>query len=84
MQIDFPRVVDIKIEKITNFQCFDRCLKCVRRTERYLDSLSYSIIGCNLIDVKLLQQLMDECGVDYALPTLIIAECVLTYIKPIQ
>ncbi|RLN64911.1 hypothetical protein BBP00_00003171 [Phytophthora kernoviae] len=45
-------------------------------------SASYSLIECDLGDVKRLDATLNAAGVDRNLPTLIIAECVLSYLVP--
>lgn len=60
----------------------ESCLEQWHVSEGGLNSKKYSVIGCDLTDLKLLQALLIENGMAFALPTLIISECVLTYIEP--
>lgn len=44
----------------------------------------YKLIGCDITALDKLSNELVMNGVDYSLPTLLIAEVVLTYIKPDQ
>ena len=61
---------------------FMSCLSKFQIAEGCLDSVDYCITGCDLTNLKLLQKLLIEKNIDFSLPTLIISECVLTYIAP--
>lgn len=43
---------------------------------------TYTAFGCDITEVQKLEQLLCIHGIDQKLPTLIIAECVLSYIDP--
>ncbi|ETN22091.1 hypothetical protein PPTG_02133 [Phytophthora nicotianae INRA-310] len=45
-------------------------------------SASYSLIACDLGDIQRLDSTLNAAGVDRSLPTLILAECVLSYLAP--
>lgn len=47
-----------------------------------LRSNGYSLVGLDLQSVQSLSPLLPHCRVDPTLPTLVLSECVLTYIKP--
>ncbi|KAF4138268.1 Acetyltransferase (GNAT) family [Phytophthora infestans] len=48
----------------------------------HVPSASYSLIACDLGDIQRLNSTLDAAGVDRSLPTLILAECVLSYLAP--
>lgn len=48
-----------------------------------LDTKNYSLFGCDITDINLLHRnLLRLSNVDFKQPTLILSECVLTYIDP--
>lgn len=85
LQVDFPRVIEQKIMKIRKCgQPFNSHLSEPIISGGFLDSINYSAIGCDITDTIQLQELLEKCSVDYSRPTLIISECVLTYITPLE
>ncbi|CAI5733882.1 unnamed protein product [Hyaloperonospora brassicae] len=48
----------------------------------HVPSASYAIIACDLGDIDKLGAMLDAAGVDRSLPTLILAECVVSYLAP--
>jgi O-methyltransferase involved in polyketide biosynthesis len=40
----------------------------------------YHVLGCDLQDIAGLQRRLQQAGADFALPTLVLSECVLTYV----
>ena len=43
----------------------------------------YYIVGCDITNTDLLKRkLVEDCLMDFNLPTFILSECVLTYISP--
>lgn len=60
------------------------CLQEIDTAEAFLDSKHYSAIGCDLRNLELVQKLLIKSNVDFSIPTLIISECVLTYITPTE
>ncbi|RLN37095.1 hypothetical protein BBJ28_00007939 [Nothophytophthora sp. Chile5] len=47
-----------------------------------VSSATYSLLECDLGDVRRLDELLTAAGVDKTLPTLILAECVVSYLAP--
>uniref|UniRef100_M4C3X1 [phosphatase 2A protein]-leucine-carboxy methyltransferase n=2 Tax=Hyaloperonospora arabidopsidis (strain Emoy2) TaxID=559515 RepID=M4C3X1_HYAAE len=47
-----------------------------------MQSASYSIIACDLGDLEKLDAMLDAAGVERSMPTLILAECVVSYLAP--
>ena len=43
---------------------------------------NYTAFGCDITDVKKLEYLLSVNGLEPELPTLLLAECVLSYIDP--
>jgi tRNA wybutosine-synthesizing protein 4 len=41
----------------------------------------YSAVSCDICDIEALRLCLEKAGVDFTAPTLLVAECVLTYIK---
>ena len=81
-QIDYPRVVQAKIDRIRNCEILRSSLEEWSVSEGCLTSQKYSILGCDLTKLDLLEKMLGQCELDFKLPTLIISECVLTYIHP--
>lgn len=82
LQIDYPRVVHAKIERIKNCELLRSSVEEWSVSEGSLISKNYSILGCDLTKLDLLEKMLIQCELDFKLPTLIISECVLTYIHP--
>ena len=40
------------------------------------------MFGCDITDVQKLEKILNSNGIELAVPTLLIAECVLSYIDP--
>lgn len=81
-QVDFPSVVSSKIDIILSTEELVKLMSPVDTAEGILKSSSYSIVGCDLTDLTKLDSSLTFCGVDYSLPSLVLSECVLTYIEP--
>ncbi|RDD43931.1 Leucine carboxyl methyltransferase 1 [Trichoplax sp. H2] len=45
-------------------------------------SKNYNLIPCDLRYINILEQRLNEIGIDYSLPTICITECVLVYMAP--
>ena len=84
LQVDFPRVVACKVEKMVNCDAFRPYIDDAIMKNGIFESKSYVMIGCDLTDVPLLQKLLENVKIDYLQPTLFLSECVLTYIAPIK
>lgn len=54
----------------------------VKRDVAVADSQQYAAIGCDLSDLEKLEHSLVLCGVDFSCPTLLLSECVLTYMEP--
>ena len=50
--------------------------------ETFFDSKHYCVIGCDLNCLTKLQRLLEAGHVKYGVPTVLLSECVLTYIQP--
>ena len=79
MQVDFPAVIDSKLKMISA----SPLLSSIMMTANGKTSLpGYHAVGCDLRDLAALHQaLTRSCNVDYHLPTLLLSECVLTYVE---
>ena len=60
------------------FLCFAGAIECVG-TEMHTSK--YHIVNADLRNVTQLYQKLEACGIDFALPTAFIAECVLVYMS---
>ncbi len=82
--MDFPAIISKKCQLINESQ------KLMSMMSPLVASVSpnivqyghYSLIGCDITRTKKLAELLSLCDVDYGAPTLLISECVLTYIDP--
>ena len=54
----------------------------VARGPSITDSLHYAVIGCDLCDLSGLEESLALCGIEFSWPTLLLSECVLTYMQP--
>ena len=54
----------------------------VARGPSITDSLHYAAIGCDLCDLSGLEESLALCGIEFSWPTLLLSECVLTYMQP--
>ena len=46
-----------------------------------MQSVAYSAISCDICDLHILRVQLERAGVDFTAPTLLMSECVLTYIN---
>jgi len=82
VEVDFPEVLQRKIGYIQRHQVFEDH----RKSEGWSFKLtecsgpSYSAIPCDLSKLETLHGKLKDHSVDYTLPTLVLAECVLLYI----
>jgi len=72
--------------KLKVLQAVPDLLKLVERElvcgEAFFNSKYYCVVGCDLNCLTKLQQLLEAGHVKYGVPTLLLSECVLTYIQP--
>ncbi len=47
-------------------------------------TMQYSLIGCDLCDTAAVAAMLARARIDPTLPTLVLSECVLTYVNPAQ
>ena len=85
MQVDYPEVIGRKADAVKNIPQYRGLL----RREQIQDSEmiyieNYTAFGCDITDIQKLKQLLCASGIDPSRPTLLIAECVLSYIEPIR
>ena len=60
LQVDFPRVVACKVEKMVNCDAFRPYIDDAIMKNGIFESKSYVMIGCDLTDVPLLQKLLEN------------------------
>ena len=70
-------------ERVTCYQYLRLCLCCLLLGD-LVDRGQYRVIGCDITALERLGVELMRGGVDHTLPTLLLAEVVLTYIKPEQ
>ncbi|XP_071966222.1 tRNA wybutosine-synthesizing protein 4-like [Antedon mediterranea] len=89
VEVDFPDLVRRKVALIHNNPKLNGLLedelKIPDKIEKLKDvcplycSPDYHIIGCDLKQVAKLTSCLEHCGIDCQLPTLVLSECVITY-----
>ena len=72
----------VLLEKISQYNNEDECNDEVKFSRTDLHGATYHIVAANFTDLKTLESKLEECGVNYALPTIFIAECVFVYVDP--
>jgi len=45
------------------------------------DDRALVLIGCSMVQVATLEEMLEECGFDWRLPTFVLTECSLTYVE---
>jgi len=87
VELDMPDVVSTKIKAITTHALFSDLIVDghVAAQGASLDSAGYKVFPMDLTqDVSAIERaLVQNCGVDLALPTLFVSECVLVYVDPV-
>ena len=71
-----------KTDIILSSQELLKLVSPVEVAEGVLKCSNYVVVGCDLTDLTKLDKLLTVCGVDYSVPSLVLSECVLTYIEP--
>ncbi|XP_033111075.1 tRNA wybutosine-synthesizing protein 4-like [Anneissia japonica] len=89
VEVDFPDVVRRKVALIQHHHQLNQVLKDELKIPDTIHKLKdvcpvysspgYHIIGCDLKQVAKLTSCLMHCGIDYQLPTLVLSECVITY-----
>ena len=85
VQVDYPEVIGRKcdiLKKIPEYQTFLQRTFRETHAHEVIEIGTYTAFGCDITEVLKLEQLLCVHGIDQKLPTLIIAECVLSYIDP--
>ncbi|XP_064387765.1 tRNA wybutosine-synthesizing protein 4-like isoform X2 [Halichondria panicea] len=84
VEIDFPAVISTKWRLIRESQVLSSMLspRVPTASPDVFLSDNYCMIGCDITDTGKLADLLVMCGIDYNAPTLLISECVLTYVEP--
>jgi O-methyltransferase involved in polyketide biosynthesis len=81
-EVDFSTVQRRKLHIINqNPQLLECTGELTDVTKSLVRSTVYSAISCDICDMESLRLCLEKAGVDFTAPTLLIAECVLTYIK---
>uniref|UniRef100_A0A8C4QQS5 tRNA wybutosine-synthesizing protein 4 n=2 Tax=Eptatretus burgeri TaxID=7764 RepID=A0A8C4QQS5_EPTBU len=86
-EVDFPAVIRRKLELVAGSVELSRCLSLALQsnlslTQRFvcLQTMDYKLLGMDLSQLQDLEKLLSELGLDFSLPTLLLSECVLTYV----
>ena len=85
MQVDYPEIVSRKADV---FEIIPEYKHLVQR--KYDETCGcevvsvglYTMFGCDITDIQKLEKLLCANGIELELPTLLITECVLSYIDP--
>ena len=85
MQVDYPEIVSRKADV---FEIIPGYKHLVQR--KYDETCGcevvsvglYTMFGCDITDIQKLEKLLCANGIELELPTLLITECVLSYIDP--
>ncbi|XP_059822995.1 tRNA wybutosine-synthesizing protein 4 isoform X1 [Hypanus sabinus] len=87
-EVDFPDVVQRKATLIKNKQelveligCTDEMGLAQMEVAGHLYSMDYKLLGIDLTEITKLDNTLMEIGLNYACPTLLLSEVVLTYMK---
>uniref|UniRef100_UPI00358E4E08 tRNA wybutosine-synthesizing protein 4 isoform X2 n=1 Tax=Myxine glutinosa TaxID=7769 RepID=UPI00358E4E08 len=86
-EVDFPAVVRRKVKLVASSVELSCCLSSalpndLSLTQRFvcLQTMDYKLLGMDLCQLQDLEKLLSELGLDFSLPTLVLSECVLTYV----
>ena len=82
LQVDYPEVIGRKCDILKKIPEYHTILRRTCSGHEVIEIGTYTAFGCDITEVQKLQQLLCSHGIDQKLPTLIIAECVLSYIDP--
>jgi tRNA wybutosine-synthesizing protein 4 len=81
VEVDFPDVVARKVVMIKGQRKLNELLEHpLQQRQEVYTSPGYSMIGLDLEHVEKLSGFLPQCGVEFDRPTLLLSECVLTYI----
>ena len=74
LQVDLPQVVEKK----------RRIVESSPKIRKLLDSAngSYQLLACDIVQTRMLEKQLEGGGIQWDMPTLLLAEVVLTYIDP--
>ena len=82
-QIDFPAVMHRKVAIVNgNVHLSSATGGLLSEDSDTVNSEHYCLIGCDVTHLETLERMLVGCGVDFECPTLVMSECVLTYINP--
>nr|XP_013014260.1 tRNA wybutosine-synthesizing protein 4 isoform X2 [Cavia porcellus] len=85
-EVDFPVVARRKAERIEETPELCALIGPFQRgrpeSTLCFESLDYHILGLDLQQLQQLEEALDAAGLDAAIPTLLLAEAVLTYLQP--
>lgn len=82
MQVDYPEVIGRKCDILKKIPEYHTLSQRTYSGHEAIEIGMYTGFGCDITEVQKLEQLLCVHGIDQKLPTLIIAECVLSYIDP--
>ena len=85
LQVDYPEVISRKADAVKHISQYHELVQM--KHDKSQDSVvvrieNYTAFGCDITDVRKLETLARANGIDPGLPTLLVAECVLSYIEP--
>ena len=74
LQVDLPGVIEKKTRIIETSPELSQLANTAKG--------SYQLLACDIVQTSKLEQLLEGRGIQWSVPTLILAEVVLTYIEP--
>lgn len=85
LQVDYPDVIRRKADILQVIPQYQHLMQ--RKFDEtcgheVIEIGTYIAFGCDITEVQKLEQLLSIHGIEPKLPTLLIAECVLSYIEP--
>ena len=85
LQVDYPEVICRKADAVKHISQYRELVQIIRDESQdcvIVHIENYTAFGCDITDVQKLESLACANGIDPNLPTLLVAECVLSYIEP--
>ena len=82
VQVDYPEVIGRKCDILKKIPEYRTLSQRTYSGHEVIQIGTYTAFGCDITEVQKLEQLLSVNGIDQKLQTLIIAECVLSYIDP--
>ncbi|OQS01527.1 leucine carboxyl methyltransferase [Achlya hypogyna] len=82
VEMDFPMITRAKVRLCRRHKAVAECIGTVETNEIELKANGYALAACDLRDLPTVQAKCAWAGIDFAVPTLVLSECVLCYMEP--